>query len=276
MSVLTLTLPAYEAKGQTEPADLTEQVMRLKQADAALKGARYAEAENLLSWLEQNARPEIREDAALLRAEYWLAQRRVDLASAAIKAMRDRSRNRCRQDSVLGWIAYSKQEMNEAVLNLANATARCPANTGSWNFLGLSLLEKREYTASRSAFEHALQSDPENAGLLNNMALTWLEAGDAAAARVILQRAQLSAPDNPAIRANYDFALAMLGEAPQRTQFEFDQQWAHRLLNAGEGAKQSGNDKLAISMFSRAVILLDHFDSRAWQIAERSERKTGQ
>ena len=123
---------------------------------------------------------------SVIESRYWLAQRRVDLGGAAIKAMRDRSRNRCRQDSVLGWIAYSKQDMNEAVLNLANATARCPANTGRQS-LPFIPARKVRHTASRSAFEYALQSDPENAGLLNNMALTWLEAGDAAAARVILQ-----------------------------------------------------------------------------------------
>jgi Flp pilus assembly protein TadD len=273
---LLLVSPAFDANGQTESADVAEQVRRLKQADAALKGARYTQAENLLTWLEQNAGPEIREDAALLKAEYWLVQGRVDLATEATKAIYDRSRNRCRQDNIFGWIAYSKQELNEAVLNLASATARCPANIGSWNLLGLSLLDKHEYAASRSAFEHALQSEPQNAGLLNNIALTWLVAGDAGAARVILNKAQLLASDNPAIRANYDFALAMLGEAPQRGRFESDQQWARRLLNAGEGAKKSGNDELATSMFSRAVMLLDHFDSRAWQVAGRSERKISQ
>ena len=125
--------------------------------------------------------------------------------------------------------------MNEAVLN-GECDRLLPGQSGS-SISRFILLEKREYTASRSAFEHALQSGPEKTDLLYNMALTWLEAGDAAAARVILKRAQLSAPDNPAIE-RIMIRAATLGDAPSETEFRSHQQWAHRLLNAGEGAKQ--------------------------------------
>jgi Flp pilus assembly protein TadD len=258
----------YPAHAETDSGDAASaDIQYLLATDAAIKNGRYVQAQQMLSWLKDNAHKSLNDDVALLHAEYYSVEGRVADVTAALAEINDKGRNACRQDSIRGWIAGKQGDASRSILFLARATTICPDDVGAWNLLGLAFAEKGEVAASREAFEKALSLSPRQPGLLNNYALALLQSGETKTASQKLEQALAIDPANPAIIANRDFVNAMLGRKPVRTADETEAQWANRLLSAGNGARAGQNQALTTALFSQAVLLLDHFDERAWGIA---------
>lgn len=265
LATIAIPCPAY---ANAQPNDMPVADIRyLMEADAAIKSGRYIQAEQMLALLKNDARPSLRDDVALLHAEYYSAEGRLAEAVAALAEIKDKGRNACRQDSMRGWVARKQGDASQSILFLVRAVKACPDDVGAWNLLGLAFAEKGEIAASREAFERALALSPQQSGLLNNYALVLLQAGDAGAASQKLGEALAADPLSPAIIANRDFVNAILGSKPIRVPGETETQWANRLLSAGTGAQVGQNAVLAKSLFSQAVLLLDHFDAKAWSVA---------
>lgn len=265
LATIAIPCPAY---ANAQPNDVPVADIRyLMEADAAIKNGRYVQAEQMLALLKNDMHPSLHDDVALLHAEYYSAEDRLADAAAALAEIKDKGRNACRQDSMRGWVAGKQGDTSKSILFLVRAVKACPDDVGAWNLLGLAFAEKGEIAASREAFERALALSPQQSGLLNNYALVLLQAGDAGAASQKLGEALAADPLNPAIIANRDFVNAILGSKPIRVPNETEAQWANRLLSAGTGAQVGQNAVLAKSLFSQAVLLLDHFDAKAWSVA---------
>ncbi len=262
-----VSCPAYaEANSETPPPADIQYILA---TDAAIKNGRYVQAQQMLSWLKDNAHRSLHDDVALLHAEYYSIEGRLADVATALAEINDKGRNACRQDSMRGWLAGKEGDTSRSILFLARATHICPDDVGAWNLLGLALAEKGEIAASREAFEKALGLSPAQPGLLNNYALALLQSGETKAASQKLEQALMIDPANPAITANSDFVNAMLGRKPVRAANETEAQWANRLLSAGNGARAGQNGVLTTALFSQAVLLLDHFDERAWGMASQ-------
>lgn len=246
----------------------------LQQADQAIRDGRLVQAKHMIEWLDQNPDTLSSDDLALIKAEYAIAGNDIFGASTAIDAIKDVSRNICRQDSVRGWVALNKNELNKAILSFANAAKHCPGDAGIWNFLGLTFVRKGETAAAKQAFEQALQLTPENAELINNHALALVQQGELLLALQQLEVATSKAPENQLIVANRDFVTGMLGKMPVRNARDNDNVWSSRLINTGKGAKAAERTTEATALFSRALLLLDHFDDTVWTaMGQKAETK---
>ncbi len=250
--------------------------MFLEQAGNAISGGRYVQAKEMLSQVPQDMPAMYADEAALLRTELSVAQDNVGDASLALSQVGNHSHAQCRQDSVRGWLAAKKGDVNRSILLLANVTMLCPKDVQSWNLLGLAFIEKGEAAAALDAFNQALALAPEHPALLNNLALAQIASAQLNVAEQNLARALRFEPGNTAIAANHDYVLAMRGKLPSRHEGETDQAWAMRLLYAGEGAREVSNAPMASAMFAQAVLLLDHFDPKAWQRAREYKADAAQ
>jgi tetratricopeptide (TPR) repeat protein len=250
-----------------QATSLLEIPMFLEQAGNAIRGGRYVQAKEMLDQVPQVLPAIYADEAALLRTELFVAEDNVGDASLALSQIGDHAHARCRQDSVRGWLAGKKGDVNRSILLLANVTMLCPKDVQSWNLLGLAFIEKGEAAAALDAFNQALALAPEHPALLNNLALAQISSAQLDVAEQNLARALRFEPGNAAIAANHDYVVAMRGKLPLRKEGEADQAWAMRLLYAGEGAREASNAPMASAMFAQAVLLLDHFDPKAWQRA---------
>jgi Flp pilus assembly protein TadD len=246
---------------------LLEMPMFLEQAGNAIRGGRYVQAKEMLDQISKDMPAIYKDEAALLRTELFVAEDNVEDASLALSQVSNHAHAQCRQDSVRGWLAGKKGDVNRSILLLANVTILCPKVVQSWNLLGLAFIEKREAAAALDAFNQALALAPEHPALLNNLALAQIASAQLKVAEQNLARALRFEPGNTAIAANHDYVVAMQGKLPSRQEGEADQAWAMRLLYAGEGAREASNAPMAAAMFAQAVLLLDHFDPKAWQRA---------
>lgn len=250
----------------------TSAAIYLQQADQAIRDGRLVQAEHMIEWLDQNPDAVSDDDLALIKAEYAIAGNDISGATSAIDMIKDISRNICRQNSARGWVAVNKGELNKAILSLASAAKHCPDDAGIWNFLGLAFVMKGETAAAAQAFEQALQLAPDNAELINNHALALVQRGELSLAMQQLDAATAKAPENHLILANRDFVSGMLGRMPVRNALDSDSVWSNRLVNAGKGAKAAERTPEATALFSRALLLLDHFDVTVWSaIAKKAE-----
>ena len=236
----------------------------LQYADQALREGRLTQAEQMINWLEQNAGVENLDDIALLKAEFAVVRHDIAGASAALDSMADRSRNLCRQETARGWVNIFKGALDQAILALVNAAENCPSDAGIWNMLGVAFVAKGETVAGKEAFEHGLMLAPDNSELLNNHALALLQNGDLISAREQLESAAKAFPANRVITANHDYVSGMLGQAPVRAKRDSDTIWSERLVNTAKGAKVAERGQHATALFSRALLLLDRFDSNVW------------
>ncbi len=248
----------------------------LEQANTAIRGGRYVQAKEMLDQLPQDMPDIYADEAALLRTELFVAEDNEGGASLALSQIGNRAHAQCRQDSARGWIAGKKGDVNRSILLLANITILCPKDVQLWNLLGLAFIEKGEADAALDAFNQALVLAPEHPALLNNLALAQIALTQLNAAELNLERALRLEPGNTAIAANHEYAVAMQGKIPSRQQGETDQAWATRLLYAGEGAREASNAPMASAMFAQAVLLLDHFDPKAWQRAREHKASPAQ
>lgn len=242
-----------------------EMPMFLDKAGNAIRGGRFVQAKEMLDQVPQDITATYADEAALLRTELFVAEDNVDDASIALLKVGNHAHAQCRQDRVRGWLAGKKGDVNRSILILANITILCPKDVQSWNLLGLAFIEKGEAAAALDAFNQALALAPEHPALLNNLALAQIASAQLSVAEQNLARALQFEPGNTAITANHDYIVAMRGKLPSRQAGEADQAWAMRLLYAGEGAREARNAPMASALFAQAVLLLDHFDPRAWQ-----------
>ncbi len=240
----------------------------LQQADQAVREGRLTQAEHMINWLEQNSGAVSRDDLALVKAEFAVVRNDIAGASTALDSIEDKSRNLCRQETTRGWVAANKNALDSAILALANAAKNCPGDAGIWNLLGLTFIRKGETAAGKEAFEQALMLAPDNPELLNNHALALLQHGQLPLAKQQLDRAAKAAPANLLIAANRDFVSGMMGQTPMRDQRDSDTVWSERLINTAKGAKAAERAPQATALFSRALLLLDHFDGTIWSEIE--------
>jgi Flp pilus assembly protein TadD len=243
----------------------------LQQTDEAIKSGRFVQAGQMLVWLEQQADPSFQDDVALLRAEYAISTGNDADAAGAVAKISDKSRNGCRQNAVRGWVAGKQNDLNRSILLLARASGMCPEDVGIWNLLGLAFINKGEASAGIDALEQAMALSPNVPGLMNNYALALVQAGDYEAALRYLDNALILETRNPLIVRNRDFVLGMTGQMPQRKTGEGDAVWAQRLINSGNGANSLQRDSVATATFAQAILLLDHFDEKAWAIANGAQ-----
>jgi len=245
----------------------------LQQADQATRDGRLVQAGLMIEWLNQNPDTVSVDDLALVKAEYAIAQNDIAGAASAVGMFKDPTRNICRQNTARGWVAANQNELNKAILALAVGTKHCPDDAGIWNLLGLAFVEKGESDAARQAFSKALLLSPSNPELINNHALALVQLGELPMAMQHLDDAVAKMPENDIILANRDFVSGMLGRLPIRTQRDNDTIWSDRLVNAGKGAQAADRRPEATALFSRALLLLDHFDDKLWSaMTENVER----
>jgi Flp pilus assembly protein TadD len=240
----------------------------LQQADQAVREGRLTQAEHMIYWLDQNSGAISRDDLALVKAEFAVVRNDVAGASAALDSIEDNSRNLCRQDTARGWVAANKGAIDRAILALAKAAKNCPKDAGIWNLLGLTFIRKGETAAGEEAFEQALILAPDNPELLNNHALALVQHGQLLLAKQQLDRAANASPANRLIAANRDYVTGMMGQIPARDQWDSDTLWSERLINTAKGAKSAERAPQATALFSRALLLLDHFDDTVWSEIE--------
>jgi tetratricopeptide (TPR) repeat protein len=257
-----MTSPAANAGNGDSVAVGAE--LYLQQADQALREGRLVQAEHMIEWLDQNAGSVSKDDLALVKAEYAIARNDVSGAASSVDMITDASRNICRQYSARGWVAANKNQLDKAISALARAAENCPEDAGIWNLLGLTFIGKGETAAAKEAFEQAILRAPDSPELINNYALTMVQQGELTLAMQQLAGAAKIAPHNHLILANRDFVSGMMGRAPVREQHDSDASWSERLINTGKGAKAAARAPEAKALFSRALLLLDHFDDSVW------------
>ncbi len=261
---LALALAGSSLKAQESPASIADQVLYLKQADAALRDGRLTQAGQMITWLERNGDGLSGEDVALLKAEYAIAKMDVPAAAAALSAITDGDRNICRLEPAKGWVAANRAKFDDAIIALAKATRACPDDASVWNLLGLVFIRKGEAEAASEAFERALALAPEQAEIRNNYGLVLLQKGDLTQANQQLSIAARYAPGNKTILANLDFVSGMNGDAPRRHPMDDDAEWSARLISVASGAKVAARTEQATALFSQALLTLDHFDKNVW------------
>jgi tetratricopeptide (TPR) repeat protein len=249
------------------PAEFAAQ--QTQEADQAIRAGRFVQADAILLWFEQNPVPGFEADAALLRAEFHMAKRDVAEANTALSRVPDLQT--CRAQAVSSWIASQGLHWNKAILAAAAATESCGNDPQNWNLLGLALAGKDELTASREAFDKALELAPGTPALLSNRAMILTRLGMFKQASADLDLAATLKPDDPTIQRNRDFFRAALGAEPIRQSAENDTHWATRLANAGDGAFANQRREQAIALYSQSALLLDRFDARIWSATKASE-----
>lgn len=266
MRLVCVTMAVVSMAAHAEGDDLTSisAEIYLQKADKALREGRLTQAELMINWLDQNSASVSNEDLALVKAEFAIIRNDIAGASAALDNIQDKSRNLCRQDTARGWIAANLNALDPAILAFANAARNCPSDAGIWNLLGLVLIKKGETAAGKEAFEQALMVMPDNPELLNNHALALVQQGELQLAKQQLDKAVKVSPGNHLIAANQDFVSGMIGQTPIRNQQNTDAIWSERLVSIAKGAKAAERGPQATALFSRAVLLLDHFDNDVW------------
>lgn len=260
----SLAFISFAAHAQDQAPGALGAESYLQQADQAVREGRLTQAQHMIYWLEQNIGAISRDDLALVKAEFAVVTNDVAGASTALDSIEDKSRNLCRQDTARGWVAANRNELDKAILSLANAAKNCPNDAGIWNLLGLAFIRKGETAAGKEAFEQALILAPDNSDLLNNHALALMQHGQIALAKQQLDRAAKMSPENRLIAANRDFVAGMTGQTPIRGQSESDAVWSERLINTAKGAKAADHSPQATALFSRALLLMDRFDGGVW------------
>lgn len=262
--LLLLLFVSSAVTAQNNVASIVDQEFYLKQADAALRDGRVTQAGHMIAWLEQNGDRIASDDVALLKAEYAIAGMDLPTAKAALASVKEPTRNICRTASVRGWIAAHEAALDDAIVALGSAARNCPRDAGVWNLLGLVFIQKGETAAAREAFGHALILAPNEPDILNNHALALLQNGEVELASEQLETAARHAPDNRLILANSDFVAGMRGAVPDRRQEDSDAEWSVRLIDIAKGAKAASRSPQANALFSRALLILDHFDESVW------------
>lgn len=268
---MPLLLASTSVLAQQGSAPAVDQAAYLEQADLALRDGRLTQAGQMIEWLENNAGEALRDDVALLRAEYAITGRDVARAEAALNAVGNSGTNLCRLQTARGWVSANRQAYDAAIVALADASAVCPDDAGIWNLLGLVLMRKGESDAAAEAFGRARDLAPGDAGILNNYAMALLQRGDLEFSMQQLDLAAVTSPDNVMVAANRDFVSGMLGRAPTRRPQESDAIFSKRLVNYAQGAKAAANHRQANTLYSHALLTMDRFDQEIWAQLGRTE-----
>jgi Flp pilus assembly protein TadD len=246
----------------------------LEDIDTAVQAGRLMQADAMLSWIEQQGDYAYVSRAAFSRAEYHMANGDAVLATKALNRAGKEAGDDCRRSKLSGWISGKTAQWNSAILQLASAVQNCPADAKLWNFLGLALIGKGEFSAAIEAFDSALALEPQHPALFNNRALALVGAGRNDSALADLNKALVLNADDAAIRDNADYLYGILGIEPVRTAEDSDAVWAGRLARTGDGARDAKRDKNANAYFANAALLMDRFDAHIWsQNASASVKK---
>lgn len=248
-----------QSAGPLRPADL------LEDADAALQGGRWVEAEALLHRYAEQATDADRAAASLLNAELLIATGHPGDALAILRTAGAADRNPCRFAAAQGSALLLTGAPVEADHALQTMSSACQADPAYWRAAGNVALELRQPAGAVAAFRRALGLEPQSSVISNDLAVALLAAGRPLEAVNLLAPLLGRNPEDPELRVNLDFALGMLGRSPARMPSDSDDFWSRRLQFAGAGARQTGRLTLAQSLIGQAVKERPRYDADLWQ-----------
>lgn len=253
--------PAEQAAGNPLPTAETSEADPLLLADSALHGRRHFEAEAYLERLVADPRPE----ALLLRAELALLSGRPREAIALLDRLDAEPSLVCRAGAAAAMALLQLGEADQANARSDALGNSCSDDAFFWRSQGRIAYARGDIDAAVAAFREALALHPSDDGTENDLAVSLIAAGDAEQASGLLSALRHRSPEAADVSLNLDFANAMRGIAPARRPQDDDHMWSIRLQFAGQGARQAGRQKLAESLFARALLNRPRYDQGLWR-----------
>ena len=253
--------PAEQAADKPLPTDVAPEADPLLLADSALHGRRHFEAEAYLERLAADPRPE----ALLLRAELALLSGRPRETIALLDRLDADPSLLCRAGTAAAMALLQLGEADQAKARSDALGDSCSHDAFFWRAQGRIAHARGDVGAAVAAFREALALHPSDDGTENDLAVSLIAAGDAEQASRLLSALRQRAPEAADVSLNLDFANAMRGIEPERRQQDDDQMWSLRLQFAGQGARQASRQKLAESLFARALLNRPRYDQGLWQ-----------
>lgn len=153
-----------------------------------------------------------------------------------------------------GGIAALRLSRLEEASPLVDCATGAGATWRAWNAKGVLADLKGDWSSADAAFSRAIELSPNEPGVLNNQGWSHLLRGDWAVARELFATAASLEPSSGRISNNLELAqTALAADLPRRRAGEASRSWAERLNDAGVAAQLLGDQRRAMSAFTRAL-----------------------
>ena len=173
-----------------------------------------------------------------------------------------------------GTAALKLGEFDRAASLIERATSIKEASWRAWNARGVIADLKHDWKNADQSYAEALRLAPEEAAIFNNRGWSLLLRGDWTAAVEDLEHAATFDPKLGRARNNLELARsAIAAELPRRHPGESDEDWAHRLNDAGVAAAILGDKPRAVAAFTQALEVSAHWYVRAASNLEAVSRQ---
>ena len=153
-----------------------------------------------------------------------------------------------------GIAALKLGDVDRAAPLIKRATGAKDASWRAWNARGALADLSRDWKDAEESYAEALRIAPDEAAVLNNRGWSQLLRGNWPAAIEDFERAATVDPTLARAANNLELARAALAaDLPTRRQGETDEDWAHRLNDAGVAAEILGDRSRAVAAFTQAL-----------------------
>jgi Flp pilus assembly protein TadD len=246
-------------------ADAQQRDKTLVVADAAYEGGRYSEA---LAEYTRLLEIDPRDEAARLGvADCYMAAGGAKQASAIyatlVKSETPKIRLGAAQGRGLSLLMLGDLDAGHS--QLLEVTTEEPSLWRTWNALGWSYDQRRDWPAADEAYRHAVDLSPVPHVVLNNWGISLLSRGNPAAAAVKLKRAVEIRPDFHVARNNLQVALGLQGKYREALAGTDDHHKPAALNNVGYAALLRGDSEKAEQYFLKAIEDSPRFNQAAWK-----------
>ena len=206
-------------------------------------------------------------DVAFAEGSYAEALKRYDALLAAEQS-----------DAVLleraGVAAIKLGDLDRAAPLIKRATSDKEASWRAWNARGALADSNRDWGDADESYAEALRLAPDEAAIFNNRGWSQLLRGDWSAAAEDFERAAMLDPKLARATNNLELARAALAaKLPTRRKGESDEDWAHRLNDAGVAAEILGDRPRAVAAFTQALEASARWYARAASNLEAVSRQ---
>jgi Flp pilus assembly protein TadD len=233
----------------------------IKDIQAALSEQRLVDAARMIdqSLIVGDRNPML----LILSGELSLARGRHEAARDLFRQAQAHAEVRALALQGLGVCLSVMGKSDEALAVLKEAVAADSHAWRAWNALGQEHDRRRDWSAARAAYDHAVAESGGSALALNNRGFSSLLQGRIDEAVTDFVAALQKRPDLTAARTNLRLAMAMKGEYERALAAAPQEDRAALLNNVGYAAMLRGDQANARSLFNQALTAKGQFYSRA-------------